>query len=330
MEIRGLRVLVIGPAQPGDMAWFIANALKRLGADVTVFDSRRLVRWGAKGDVGRIVERLAIGPRTTKWAISKILQRAAATVDLVLTVKGDHLLYEDVAQIAMRIPIVNWYSDHPVLDQVHDMAGAYTLFCPKDTWSVERLRESGLTNVMLLPHCSDPELLGPRGKVRPEYDVSVVGTLYPYRHRWVRRAMEHDLSVAVWGGRVGAHRSAAQSGVALWGPTAFGEPYGRALRSGRLVLNTQHPNDIVGGNQRLYDAAAAGVAQITEMREDSLSAFEPQSEMLVFRSAEEFDDRVRLARSDPWLLRDISARAYQRVRDEHTYEHRLRSIAQAL
>ena len=330
MEIRGLRVLVNGPAQPGDMAWFTANAFKRLGADVTVFDSRRLVRWGAKGEMGRVVERLAVGPKTMERAISRVLQRAAATVDFVLTVRGDYLLNEDVTKIATRIPIVNWYPDHPVLDQVHDMAGAYTLFCPKDTWSVERLRESGLTNVMLLPHGSDPEVLGPRAKAKPEYDVSVVGTLYPYRRRWVRRATEHDLSIAVWGGRVGAHRSAALSGVAFWGPTAFGEPYGRALRSGRLVLNTQHPNDIVGGNQRLYDAAAAGVAQITEMRRDSLRAFEPQSEMLAFRSAEEFDDMVRLARSDPVLLRDISARAYERVRDEHTYEHRLRSLARAL
>jgi spore maturation protein CgeB len=318
-------VLIVGPSQVGQMAWFVRLASDRLGWQTRVVDNRAFMRRGLPGRLGAFIDR-AEGLRQQSGrhaALQRRIVALARTVDLVLVVKGEHVSAETVSRVSLRTKIVNWHPDHPVFETMFDEIGAYTVFCPKDTWTERQLIGMGYRNVVALPHATDVNVLG--GAERMGHaDVSVLGSIYPYRRFWIRRAVSANLSVRVWGGRVtglaNVHSDRAQ---------AVGVNQGRAFRAGSVTLNTHCPLDIAGANQRLFDAAGAGVAQLTEVRGDSCRYFGSDC-IATFSDADEFDEELARLMKDQ-TYRESLARAAQRVvAAEHSYEHRLRTLADLL
>jgi hypothetical protein len=327
VKLKGARILVVGPSERGAMAWFISTALRRLGANVATFDQRAVARFGMPGRPGVGVERVG-GALATLPIIDRILRRRSERADMVITVKGDHLDPESVEWIGRSRPFVNWYSDHPIFDQVFAEAKSYTLFCPKDSWSAARLREMGFTNVLRLAHASDPALLGGDGRQRQyEYDVVMLGSRYAYRLHWVRLASSAGYTIGWWGDHLSRRE---RVGLAKTGRRQrVGSDQGAAFRSGRLVLNTHVPFDVVGGNQRLFDAAAAGCAQLTEDRADSVDAL-GNDQLLVYSDVASYLDRLQVALGDPRELEEMGRRAREVVLERHTYERRLQELASHL
>jgi spore maturation protein CgeB len=318
------KVLVIGPSKVGDMAWFLALAYRRLGWVVDVFDDRAYVGRNLRGKPALVLQILERDHRITARTrrLGQELASRARDCDHVVTVKGEYLHPDDVAEITAFAPFVNWHPDHPVLDQHFASIPSYTAFCPKDSWSTQRLHDMGHHNVTTLPHASDPEVLGGTYQQPTRPSMSVVGNLYPYREHWIVQARSLGLAVSLWG--VNTHKS--PPGVVASGRPALGSEQGDALREGCFTLNTHHPHDIAGGNQRLFDAAAAGAPQLTERLSESLQHFKSDSEIATFEDREEFVSQVLELVGSRATRERLSTNSYERLRDEHTYEHRIATI----
>lgn len=322
------RVLVVGPSQRGDMAWFLAIAYRRLGWQVAVLDDRACVLRGARGGLARglqLAQREGLMPFLTRRVGALLLERARSC-DHVVTVKGEYFDAEHVAAVAAHTPIVNWHPDHPVLDQQIAAVPQYTAFCPKDGWSTERLRGMGFGNVTTLPHASDPLVLqGARTSgTRPQ--MSVVGNIYPYRLHWIRQAQAQGVGVSVFGGSLSTDASSGWPPVEVHRKPVFGAAQGEALRTGMFTLNTHHTKDVAGGNQRLFDAAAAGAPQLTEWLPETVKHFKPGTEICTFEDADEFRTVVRELVGNPTLREQLAASSQERLREEHTYEHRIQAL----
>jgi spore maturation protein CgeB len=306
------------------MAWFVRLACDRLGWRTKVLDNRAYIRRGAPGRVGAAIDRLERTRQQSRRReqLQHRLIEAARGVDLMVTVKGQHLVAETVERLSRRLKTVNWHPDHPVFEQIFDQIGAYTLFCPKDNWTTERLHAMGFRNVATLPHATDPRILTGTDSFS-SVDVSVLGSIYPYRLFWIRRIASQGFSVAVWGGKVhGVERVQSRGGQAV------GTDQGRAFRAGTLTLNTHSPLDVAGGNQRLFDAAAAMVPQITEHLPDTVQHF--GDAITTFASTDEFDSQLERLITDSGY-RDATVRtACTIVTSKHTYEHRLRRLVELL
>jgi spore maturation protein CgeB len=103
-----------------------------------------------------------------------------------------------------------------------------------------------------------------------------------------------------------------------------------AFRRGLVTLNSHHPKDVAGANQRLFDAAASASVQLTEPLVDSLRYFSAEEQMFTFRDMDEMLNKIDFAKSHPALVRAMGTAGVAQVRARHTYEHRLREIADEL
>jgi hypothetical protein len=317
-------LLIVGPSQIGDMAWFVRLACDRLGWRTKVLDNRAYMRRKIPGRAGAAIDRLErLRQRSRRReGLQRRLVEAAKGVDMVLTVKGQHLAPETIERLSRHTKTVNWYPDHPFFEQIFDQVRVYTVFCPKDDWTSQRLQGMGFSNVATLPHATDPRVLT-GDESFDKVDVSVLGSIYPYRLFWIRRMASQGLSVAVWGGRV-----RGVDGVWSQHQQAVGTDEGRAFRTGTVTLNSHSPFDVAGANQRLFDAAAAGVPQITERLPESIRLF--GDAVAAFDSAEEFDAQLKKLIADRSYRDRLVHNGHALVTSKHTYEHRLRQLEQLL
>jgi hypothetical protein len=322
MRPRG-RALIIGPSKVGDMAWFVALAYRRLGWEVESFDDRAFIGRDLPGTAGKAVRRIELGVlERRRRRLGELIRSRVTEFDHAITVKGEYFLPEDVAAITDQVPFVNWHPDHPFLDEDLACLPHYTLFCPKDEWTTDRLTCMGFDNVRTVVHASDPKVLYAPPVDAPERVMTVVGGIYPYRQHWIDRAVEAGVAVRVWGGVAAGD----EPQVVSQRRRALGANLGVAMRSGTFTLNSHHPHDIAGANQRLFDAAAAGAPQLTELLPDSVKHFAPDSEICTFRDTEEFRAGVHELVANPALCERLAKCSYERLCDEHLYEHRIQEI----
>ncbi|MDR2488805.1 MAG: glycosyltransferase [Desulfovibrio sp.] len=79
-------------------------------------------------------------------------------------------------------------------------------------------------------------------------------------------------------------------------------------------------------NQRVFDVPATGAFLLTDYREQVENLFEPGREIICYRSPEEAGDLARYYLAHPEARLAVSAAARRRILNEHSYEHRLRSL----
>jgi spore maturation protein CgeB len=99
----------------------------------------------------------------------------------------------------------------------------------------------------------------------------------------------------------------------------------------RAALNIPNELNVLGGlNQRNFTPYLSATPVLTEAQPDLERCFEPGHEVLVFHDAAELDAlHARLTR-EPTYAEAIGARGRARVLAEHSYGHRLATVAKAL
>jgi spore maturation protein CgeB len=84
-----------------------------------------------------------------------------------------------------------------------------------------------------------------------------------------------------------------------------------------------------GLNQRVFDVPAAGAFLLTDYKESLLDLFR-EDEVAVFRDPEEAQTKLQYYGQHPEERRAIANRARERVLEEHTFMHRVRTILENL
>ncbi len=103
----------------------------------------------------------------------------------------------------------------------------------------------------------------------------------------------------------------------------FGLDMYRLFRSAQVVLN-MHTDATYGhaGNMRLYEATGVGACLLTNHALNIHELFEPDVEVVTYRSAEECAEKAAWLLEHPETCEAIGARAAQRVQREHLASHR--------
>ena len=106
--------------------------------------------------------------------------------------------------------------------------------------------------------------------------------------------------------------------------------FARAISAARVNLNiTRRSHATVPGSStcRPFELAAAGAAIVSNPHEGIERWFEPGSELVVVKDAEQALAAYRELLADPAQAEAMGARARERVLDEHTYPHRARGCS---
>jgi len=113
-------------------------------------------------------------------------------------------------------------------------------------------------------------------------------------------------------------------------PPVYGAGMYRVLAGSRITLN-HHGNVREGANNlRLYEATGVGALLLTDWQPDLHEIFEPEAEVVTYRSSEECVDKLRFYLSDERARGRIASAGQRRTLAEHTYERRMGELVAEL
>lgn len=110
-------------------------------------------------------------------------------------------------------------------------------------------------------------------------------------------------------------------------PPVFGIEMFRQLLDTRVVFNNHIDiSPVSASNMRLFETTGVGACLLTDWKENLSDLFEPDKEVLTYRSAEECVEKVRYILEHENERRAIAAAGQLRTLREHTFENRAARI----
>jgi spore maturation protein CgeB len=106
-------------------------------------------------------------------------------------------------------------------------------------------------------------------------------------------------------------------------PPRFGMAYYQTIRDSLVSLNVHADSSPrYASNMRLFEIAGVGTCQLTDYRDNLRSLFDPDTEIVTYRSAAECAERAKWLVNHPAACASIASRGRARVLREHTVAHR--------
>lgn len=176
----------------------------------------------------------------------------------------------------------------------------------------------------------EPRVLTMLGEVKTSVKVSFVGSVFPVhasRRRWLEYVCQRT-SVEIWGQDV----SSLSNGSPIVGchrGTAWGLDMYRILQSSHITLN--HHIDVAecyANNMRLFEATGAGTLLITDWKENLHELFEPDREVVAYRTPQECVELIHYYLNHDDERTAIAQAGRERTLREHTYYDRMKRLVE--
>lgn len=326
-----MKIVVVGPQFPDSFARNVAVTLQGMGCQVTAVEGCRVRHHGRR--LPNLFWRYLpkVFPALERATFKEVVRTAAAVQpDLVLVTYG--FMPPEVVRDVKRVSsakVVCWFTDSIMNPhRQYFLAGAFDAVFLKEPFLVRVFREKLGLNAHYLPECCNPrwhrrtELSGEEYS-RYACDLAAQGTLHYYRAEMLELFQGYDLKV--WGRNAPAwlhseirnhyaHHYLAESEKA------------KALGAAKIVINTMHYSEIEGVNCTLFEAAGCGAFQIADWKPSLPELFEPEREIVTFRTRQELKDKVDYYLAHPLERQEIASRALARAHREHTYEVRIHKM----
>jgi len=330
-----VNILVVGPHFPDSFARNIAVTLAAMGHAVKCAGVRHGLH--NMGRLGRFFWTNApkILPSLEIWRHDEMIRAARDfQPDMVLATTAA-FPPELVRRLrsASAAQLVCWYTDPTAnLDRLYLLAGPYDAIFAKEPTLVSTLRDKLGLPAHYLPEACNP-IWHKRVEVTEEQrsrfacDIAGIGTLHYYRARILEPFVGYDLKI--WGNNcpvwMDSPARQAYANVFLAEHTKAA-----ALRCAKIVINTIYLLDVEGVNCTLFEAAGCGAFQIADWRPALPELFEPEREIVTFRTRSELKEKVEYYLSHAEERGAMARRAQQRAHRDHSYEARLKRMFQIL
>ena len=323
MNLSGMRLLTVSNFFYSSFGWSISRAFRLLDADVTEFES-----------VARSLQRYPCIRTIRVKQINRALSKEVRTLrpDLVVITKGDLIERQTVEELAAHSRVVLWFQDTMIADY-HRICQALPFYhhvFVKDPYLVDSLKKAGLSNTHLLPHCCDTELharheISAREQSLFGSDINIVGSFYPWRQLILTPLAEKGLKI--WGGGWDGLPADSPLIPSVMGRDARNLDQAKVFQSSTVSVNTHTIGDVLGANQRVFDIAGSGGAQVCDFKEDIPRYLRPDEEILLFKTRDELIEKVEYLLRHPAEAKSLGEAAFKACRERrHSYEDRMREM----
>ncbi|MEY4731163.1 MAG: hypothetical protein RL681_109 [Candidatus Parcubacteria bacterium] len=226
----------------------------------------------------------------------------------------------------------------------------FTLAVTTAPQAVDWYRRAGITNVFLSQWAANPNAYWPVEIGRdPDIDVSFIGQWKPPREKVIQTLLSAGIRVEAFGlgwpaGRVSREEMiniVGRSKMTLnindrpsrFNPWVLGRLFFMKSRN-RIVPDLHLMRNMEAWwhfaephiHARIFELAACRACVISGYTEGVERYYEPDREMVFYRTNAELVDKVRMYLDQPDERKRIAAAAYGRTIREHTYEQRFRDI----
>lgn len=134
--------------------------------------------------------------------------------------------------------------------------------------------------------------------------------------------------VAGWETRPGQPEEVDERIVRRAHPPVFGLQMYQQLQQSKVTLNTHIDiSPRCASNMRLYEATGVGTCLLTDWKENLSELFEPETEVVSYRSTEECIEKARYLLENENERQAIAAAGQRRTLRSHTYAHRAEQIS---
>ncbi|NOY53570.1 MAG: glycosyltransferase [Deltaproteobacteria bacterium] len=319
-----MKILLVAVHFYSSFGWSTAQALKRCGHEVHVFDYRKGVRLRAPGLRSLLVRRM------NSRLLNVVKDQAP---DLIFVQKGE-LIYPETLRAARSIAgcsLINWFPD-PRPMAYPCVAGAlavYDYFFTKNPYWNRTLRNAGWNNVYYLAHAYDVEIqkrlaLSPGERERFGADVGFIGSMYPFRKTYFSGLIDVDLKI--WGDGWRTLSGEDPMRRHCTGHDVRGMDHTRVINASRINLNLHHYDDIEGVNQRFFDIAGCGGFQIVDEKKEISKYLKPEDEVICYRDAKDLRQKIHYYLEHPDDRETIRERGFRKIQTGNTYEDRIKEL----
>lgn len=157
------------------------------------------------------------------------------------------------------------------------------------------------------------------GGLAKRFPLTVRATGSVLQWKWAERAQRRRIRHLRWGEAMDVHRL----GKANLG-AVHGLPMYRFFGESLVTFNVHIDNSRnVASNMRLFEATGMGACLLTDGAEGMSDYFEPDSEVVLYRSPAEAVEKARWLLDHPEKARSIGEAGYQRTLRDHTFEKRI-------
>jgi spore maturation protein CgeB len=331
-----MRILVSGNAGGDTFARNIAATLEGMRHTVLALDEAPVHHENRDGFWPAFWRGLSrLYPRIEAWWHRRLIEQASTfQPDLILITHG--CLEPEVVRRIRAVTgakLAAWYPDHQAcLGRQYLLASELDAWFFKDSFMVETFRAKLGIDAHYLPEACNPAwhrrvTLTHVERAKYGCDLCTAGNMYYYRARMLEMFKGYDLKI--WGHN---YPRWLISPLRSRYPGVFVAELekAKAFNAAKIVLNAMHPGEIAGVNCRLFEAAGCGAFQIADWKPALPELFEPEREIVTFRTREELKEKVDYYLAHPKEREAIAERAYRRAHREHTYELRLTELLGAL
>jgi spore maturation protein CgeB len=330
-----LKILVSGQFYPDSFARNIAETARRVGHEVTVVEQTPIHRHLNTLWVGFWTVAPRLFPALEARRQRKLVRAAHEFApDLILLTHGTlppQVVQELRGVCSARIAV--WYPDALVnFGRQYLLASELDAWFFKDPYIARVLRDKLSLNAFYLPEACNSVWhrkveLSAEDQRKYGCDLVTASNMYYYRAKLLETFQSYNMKI--WGRSYPSWLTSPLRAV-YQDVYVAEEEKARAFNAAKIVLNTMHYGEIEGVNCRLFEAAGCGAFQIADWKPALPDLFEPEREIVTFRTQKELKEKVDYYLAHPEERREIADRAYARAHREHTYEKRLEKMFEIL
>ncbi|RPH82019.1 MAG: glycosyltransferase family 1 protein [Nitrospiraceae bacterium] len=178
----------------------------------------------------------------------------------------------------------------------------------------------------------DPRILARLLPTQQKFDVALVGSFSDVHSSRVvflntlYAKLDQPEIIKVWAPTVDHLPVESPIRRQYMGP-AWGHQMYEILNASKMTLN--HHGDVLpyANNMRLFESTGTGTLLITDWKDNLHEMFEPEKEVVTYRSPEECAEKIRHYLTHEAERQIIASAGQARTLRDHTYQHRLQEFA---
>lgn len=329
------RILIAGSAFFDSYAMSFYDTLLRMGHEVYLEDPNKILGLVQNMPFNAHLQFLnqIIFRNQTLQPYDKRLIVSASKHELDLILVFAPTMYNNacIEQIKKEQPktiIASVFADHLAnFGRMYNLRAPYDFCFYKDRYIVDKLRAKLGLNAFYLPQCFDPNIhkcndLSEEDIAKYGCDITTAGNMYYYKAMMLENLSEYNIKI--WGNFASWIRSPIKK---MWTKQyVAGEQKAKAFRAAKICINNNHYAEINGVNKRTFEICGCGGFQLTDDSEGLKDVFIADNEVAVFTDIKDLKEKVAYYLNHPEERQKIALAGYKRAINEHTFEHRIKSM----